>query len=73
MSGVASAHGSHVTNSVANMNGQGCSFPSACMISTVWLASNKPPMSQMAAIQNQGVAREPEGSVMVITLRQEVL
>jgi hypothetical protein len=55
--GVASAQGSHDANSHPKSGSNGLCRPSERMMSTVWLASNKPAAHQIAGIQSQRIER----------------
>jgi|SRR5580658_5559589 hypothetical protein len=69
--GVASAHGSHETNTTKNGRSQALPTPTACMVRRVWLALKNAPAHQMAAIQVQLAERaSARASVMTDTLHQ---
>ena len=67
--GVASAQGSQEANSIENGRSQALPPPIACMVRSVWLASNSAAAHQMAAIQVQPVERAC-ARIMTDTLHQ---
>jgi len=58
-SGVTSAQGSQDTNTINNGRSQALPAPTACIVRSVWLASNNAAAHQMAAIQTQPTLEVP--------------